>query len=492
MMSATIKQASAGAPAQDGPRAALALASWPRLLRGTEPIGQATGSGLREPPYLVRRCDGQVVQLSQLLYVIASQMDGRELPAIAEGVGAQLNVRITPEQVAYVAEQRLAPLGLVAYRDGSTTTLERRNATLTLRHRAGIVPERAVNALARPLRALFWPPVVIAALAALVACDVWLGTSHRLGSSLRYVIHHPSLGLVLLGFTVLSMAFHEHGHAAACRYGGARPGRIGVGIYLVFPVFYSDVTDSYRLSKAGRLRTDLGGVYFNALFALTAAGAYLATGYELLLVVVVTQQILIFDQFIPWIRLDGYHVVSDLIGVSDLFARIKPVLASLLPGRQPGLPVTELKPWARTAVTAWVLTTVAALIAIVVMIAVNGPSYVGRAWQSLVAQLDLIGLGLRLGNVLEVMSGTIGIVMLLFPFIGIILAYVLLCRLAGASLALRHVRTDLTLASAQRVQAPPARAGETALAANPHAVRIVDGERCHEATASESRTVLAS
>jgi hypothetical protein len=43
----------------------------PRLLAGTELIGRVPGSGLREPPYLVRRCDGQVVQLSRLLYVIA-------------------------------------------------------------------------------------------------------------------------------------------------------------------------------------------------------------------------------------------------------------------------------------------------------------------------------------------------------------------------------------------------------------------------------------
>lgn len=47
------------------------------------------------------------------------------------------------------------------------------------------------------------------------------------------------------------------------------------------------------------------------------------------------------DQFIPWVRLDGYHIVSDLIGVSDLFARIKPVMASLRPGRESDRRVTE-------------------------------------------------------------------------------------------------------------------------------------------------------
>ena len=346
-MSATIERLPADMSLPDrppgGPRAARVrrrkplrshlAAAWPRLLAGTEAIGQAQGSGLREPPYLVRRCDGQVVQLSQLLYVIASQMDGRDLAAIAEGAGARLELRITPDQVAHVAEHKLAPLGLVAHRDRSTAKLERRNALLALRFRAGILPERAVNALAGLLRPLFLPPIVIAALAALVACDVWLGTSHGVSSGLQTLLQSPALGLVLFALVILSLAFHECGHAAACRYGGARPGRIGIGIYLVWPVFYTDVTDSWRLSKAGRLRTDLGGVYFNVLFALTAAGAFLATSYKPLLIVVVSQQLLLLDQFVPWVRLDGYHIVSDLIGVSDLFARIKPVIGSMLPGR---------------------------------------------------------------------------------------------------------------------------------------------------------------
>jgi putative peptide zinc metalloprotease protein len=43
---------------------------------------------------------------------------------------------------------------------------------------------------------------------------------------------------------------------------------MGVGLYLFYPVFYSDVTDSYRLGRSARVRTDLGGVYFHLIFAL--------------------------------------------------------------------------------------------------------------------------------------------------------------------------------------------------------------------------------
>ncbi|MGB0094197.1 MAG: hypothetical protein WBP81_16910, partial [Solirubrobacteraceae bacterium] len=237
-MSATIDRAPAPALLNDRHPAATELGRRPRLLEGTELLGRFEGSGLRQPPYLVRRHDGQIVQLSQLLYVIASHMDGRELAAIADSAGARLDLQITPAQVSHVAEHKLAPLGLIAHRNGSVPKPERRTALLALKFRAGIVPERAVNTLAGLLRGLFLPPVVIATVAALLVFDVWLGTSPGIAAGLRTVIYSPTLALALFALTVLSLAFHECGHAAGCRYGGARPGPIGIGIYLVWPVFY--------------------------------------------------------------------------------------------------------------------------------------------------------------------------------------------------------------------------------------------------------------
>jgi putative peptide zinc metalloprotease protein len=422
-----------------------ALGVWPTLLDGTELVGQREGSGLREPPFLVRRRDGQLIELSRLLYVIAQFMDGRALGEIAKSAATRLEVRVTAEQVAYVAQEKLAPLGLVTYRDGRVPALRRRDALLALKFRVGVVPERAVNALASLMKPLFAPPVVIAALLALAACDVWLRMSHGIGEGLGAVIQSPALILGLTGMTFVSLAFHECGHAAACRYGGARPGRIGIGIYLVWPVFFTDVTDSYRLSKAGRLRTDLGGVYFNVLFALAAAGVYLATAYKPLLIVVVGQQLLILDQFAPWIRLDGYHIVSDLIGVSDLFGRIKPVVKSLLPGRPLDPRVAELKRWARVAVTTWVLGTVTAITGTAFLVIGHAAGYLKRAWESLIVQVDAVGTGARLGNVVDVVNGAISTLMLLLPVAGISLTYLLLCRGIGRSLALHRARVDATL-----------------------------------------------
>src|SRR5205823_14769736 len=160
----------------------------------------------------------------------------------------------------------------------------------------------------------------------------------------------------MLGLVVLSAAFHECGHATACAYGGAKPGTMGAGIYIVWPAFFTDVTDAYRLGKAGRLRTDLGGVYFNAIFTLATFGAYFGTGWEPLLIVVPLQIMEMLHQFLPFIRLDGYYIVSDLTGVPDMFARIKPTLKSLNPLDSTPPEVRALKPSVRGAVTFYAVT----------------------------------------------------------------------------------------------------------------------------------------
>ena len=158
--------------------------------------------------------------------------------------------------------------------------------------------------------------------------------------------------------SVLSGGFHEFGHAAAARYSGAQPGAMGAGLYLVWPAFYTDVTDSYRLGRAGRIRTDLGGLYFNAIVVVLTFVWWWATGWEALLLLVATQVLQMVQQLLPLLRFDGYHVLADLAGVPDLYQRIRPTLVGLLPHRWKAPENRVLKPWARAVITLWVLVTV--------------------------------------------------------------------------------------------------------------------------------------
>jgi putative peptide zinc metalloprotease protein len=308
---------------------------------------------------------------------------------------------------------------------------------MALRLRVGLLPPSAVGRAAAVLRHLFHGPIVALLLAALVCGDALLLVHGGFGSGLNHVIETPAITLLLFGLTWLSLAFHELGHAAACRYGGGRPGRIGAGVYVVWPVFFSDVTDSYRFGRRARLRVDLGGVYFNAVFAVAVMAIYAVTGYAPLLLVIAGQHLLALNQFIPWIRLDGYYVVSDLIGVSDLFSRIGPTLRSLRPGRPPDARVLELKPWARAAVTGWVLTALLAMAGGLTWMFANAPEYTERAWESIRVQGSAIADG---SGVVEALAGAVSVSLLVLPVLGAIVTYFLICRQAGAMLAVAHCR----------------------------------------------------
>ena len=53
------------------------LVDAPARVDGVQLIGEMVGSGYRTPPALVRRGDGQVLQLTPLLYLVLNAVDGR-------------------------------------------------------------------------------------------------------------------------------------------------------------------------------------------------------------------------------------------------------------------------------------------------------------------------------------------------------------------------------------------------------------------------------
>jgi putative peptide zinc metalloprotease protein len=362
----------------------------PKLASGVELMGEYRDSGFKETPFLAKRADGQVIQLSKLLYAVAEQVDGRRaIGEIANEVSRRQDRDLSPENVAFLVANKLVPLGIATVDGVPGPRLKRFDPMLALKFKTAVVPAPAVQVVSSIFRPLFWPPVVVAVLLSLVALDVWVFFSHGIAQSFRELLLHPTTMLVVMALIVISAGFHECGHATACRYGGARPGVIGAGIYIVWPAFYSDVTDAYRLGKGARLRTDLGGVYFNVVFMLVVAGAYFVTRFEPLLILVFAQHLEIAHQFLPFLRLDGYYVVADITGVPDLFGRIKPILAHLLLRRRADKTVTELKPWVRRVVTGWVLVTVPIVAYIYLMLIVHAPRIIGTAWES----ISILGVG---------------------------------------------------------------------------------------------------
>jgi len=381
---------------------------------------------------LVRRGDGQVIQLPRLLYLLTAKADGlRSYDAIAAELTIEIRRGIDGDQVRFLAEAKLRPLGVLEGAGGDPPVRAKADPFFGLRLRLTVVPEAVSNLLGWVFQPMFLPVVVVGMLAAFLAADAWLFFHHGVAQAVRQSIYHPALFLVLAGAVVAGAAFHEVGHAAACRYGGCRPGKMGCGLYLAWPAFYTDVTDTYRLGRRARLRTDLGGVYFNLVIVVGTVVAYLGTGFEPLLLIAVIQHFEMAHQLLPVIRLDGYYIVADLTGVPDLHARIGPILRGLFRRGPKDGRVTALRRRARAAVTAWVVVVVPVLVAELVLVLVHLPRIMSTAWSSAARQYGSAGRALSSGHTWPGVSAVVQLVALAVPVVGLQFVFLRMARQSG-------------------------------------------------------------
>jgi putative peptide zinc metalloprotease protein len=473
----------------------------PRLAAGTELLGQYKDSAYEDPRFLIRRSDGQVMQLPRLLYSVAASLDGRDAGQVAADLSAELDLELTAEQILFLVEDRLGPVGVLARdgvdpdpsedrRVGTPDAPVRSDLLLSLRHRAGVVPAALAWRIAGFFRPLFRRPVWVALVAAFLAVDVWI-VEHdplaRFVAGVQEIALRPVLILAVLGLTVVAGAFHECGHASACRYGGARPGNMGVGLYIIWPAFYSTVTDSYRLDRVGRLRTDLGGIYFNTVFLLGLGLVYVGTGDPWLLIAIVGLHLQTAWQLLPNLRLDGYYILADLVGVPDLFGFVKPALLSLLPGRPLHAGVRQLKPGARRWIQLWVLLVVPSLIAWLVVFLLAVPHVLPAAWRATLEYVDRLDAAARSGDVVTTTIGALQLLLLALPWIGIALMFVPFLRLLVRRVpVLSRLRLGTAARSAVRQTATlAALVGLGVLVV----VRVAWVASSHPATSGESRMV---
>jgi putative peptide zinc metalloprotease protein len=396
-------------------------------------IGAMVGSGYRTPPRLVRRGDGQAFQLTPLLYEVLDAVDGRRSCAqIAEAVSQAMGRGVSEEIVSTMVDRQLRPLGLLKLADGSQPPVKKANPLLGLKFKFAVTSPRATGLITDPFRILFLPVLATAIVAGFLAVTWWVFFHQGLAPAAYDAFQRPHLLLLVFVVTVLSGGFHEFGHAAAARYSGATPGVIGAGLYLVWPAFYTDVTDSYRLGRAGRVRTDLGGLYFNALVVVLTFGWWYFTGWEALLLLVATQILQMVQQLLPLLRFDGYHLLADLTGVPDLYHRIKPTLLGLLPHRWSDPKVGELKPWARAVITVWVLVTIPMLVLMLAAVVAAVPRLVGSAGAAIREDAGAVVDAWHTGGIVDVSANVLQVLSVVLPLMA--------CALILGRLGLRSSR----------------------------------------------------
>lgn len=112
--------------------------------------------------------------------------------------------------------------------------------------------------------------------------------------------------------------FHEFGHSAALMHFNETPRRIGVAVYFIMPVLFSDVTNAWKLKKWQRCIVDLGGIYFQLIlsFVLYIVN-YCWLKIPLLETAIIFSMLEVINNLNPFIRMDGFWLVCDALGISS-------------------------------------------------------------------------------------------------------------------------------------------------------------------------------
>lgn len=126
---------------------------------------------------------------------------------------------------------------------------------------------------------------------------------------------------------VFAKLCHEFGHAYMAKRAGCRVQSMGLAFMVLFPLFYTDVSDAWRVNdRRSRLLIGAGGVLAELLLACIALlawsllpdGPLRSAAFMLASATWITTVVINLN---PFMRFDGYFLLSDFWEVENLQAR---------------------------------------------------------------------------------------------------------------------------------------------------------------------------
>ncbi|MGA8501312.1 MAG: hypothetical protein WB683_07175, partial [Candidatus Sulfotelmatobacter sp.] len=130
---------------------------------------------------------------------------------------------------------------------------------------------------------------------------------------------------VFWGITLVLSAVHETAHGVTCRHFGGRVTAMGFALIYLTPAFYTDTTESVVLCPPfERVLISVAGVWSELYLCTVATVIWWGTppgtpvhefAYIVLLMTGIATLLINWN---PLMKLDGYHILCDTIGVLDL------------------------------------------------------------------------------------------------------------------------------------------------------------------------------
>jgi molybdopterin/thiamine biosynthesis adenylyltransferase len=132
---------------------------------------------------------------------------------------------------------------------------------------------------------------------------------------------------IIIGLIFFNTIFHEIGHGVVCTYFGIPVRSVGIMVFYLQPAAYVDITDSWRLkSKWHRVAISCAGIYVQLILTFLACCGwlYLRSMHRqsaLLTIFIGLNLSSVFFNLLPFVRLDGYWILSNIVGIPNLLDR---------------------------------------------------------------------------------------------------------------------------------------------------------------------------
>ncbi len=211
--------------------------------------------------------------------------------------------------------------------------------------RVKIIDADKYSELLKKMGFTFSRPFVVVSLGIFLTLEIYFfyfSIAAGSGNDLMYYSPYDYLVFLPLG-TFLTM-IHETGHAVAVKtHDLPMPKGLGVGMYYFFIIYYADTHESWNLPRRERAMVSVAGVYWEALALILLIPVCIFLGSAALRDFILLTHLSTLYVFNPFLKMDGYWFLSDLLGVINLhdkvFAYFKELLGKTEEApRQPGNP----------------------------------------------------------------------------------------------------------------------------------------------------------
>lgn len=128
--------------------------------------------------------------------------------------------------------------------------------------------------------------------------------------------------VLLMPLRVITVGFHELGHAFAVKYFGRHVNRLGVGWQGINPVAFVDTSDMWLSTARNRFIVDLSGIYIDFIMATLFVLIALMVGNSIvgafIWLLATSHYVSILENMNPLAEYDGYYALSDILDRSHL------------------------------------------------------------------------------------------------------------------------------------------------------------------------------